>query len=71
MDTERRVTQLDGDVHEIYGLLEKVDQSVLELRGRTDMAVVSSEVTGLDAKLDQVLALLASSGRGSPSTMPE
>lgn len=104
MDTKRKVTQLDRDVHEIYNLVEtivgsvqKLDTNVYELRAmvrrqgnrvdnleanvaqlaedvtalRTDMAVVSSEVTGLDAKLDQVLALLAAPGQGSPGTMPE
>jgi archaellum component FlaC len=32
-ERERRLTQLGGDVDSIYGLLEKLDTSIFELRG--------------------------------------
>lgn len=66
-ETERKVTQLDADVHEIYKLLEKLDDNVRDVRARMmrqegRLNQIESDLQGLMQVQDGHTATLAEHG---------
>jgi hypothetical protein len=62
-DLERQVRQLDNDVSSIYELLTDVDTGVrkvraAQLRQGSRLDQIEDRLTGIDGKLDLVLAVL-------------
>jgi hypothetical protein len=62
-DLERKVRQLDTDVSSIYELLTDVDTGVkkvqaAQLRQGSRLDQIEDRLTGIDGKLDLVLAVL-------------
>ena len=56
IDVERKVTQLDSDVHEIYTLLARIDTRLDNIEGMQRRQ--GNRLDDIDAKLGSVLDLL-------------